>query len=37
MTESHYKCTECGYELHYQTTKHNGCPNCSFLPLHSSD
>jgi len=36
MTDGHYRC-DCGVELDYQTTKHNGCPNCGFVPLHSAD
>lgn len=37
MTDAHYECAECGRELHYQTTKHNGCPDCGTVPLHSAD
>ena len=37
MTDAHYECTGCGRKLHYQTTKHNGCPNCGTVPLHSAD
>ncbi|AGB33777.1 hypothetical protein Natpe_4052 (plasmid) [Natrinema pellirubrum DSM 15624] len=37
MVESHYKCRNCGRELHYQTTKHNGCLNCGLVPHHSAD
>ncbi|AGB38910.1 hypothetical protein Natoc_3171 [Natronococcus occultus SP4] len=37
MTTDRYNCTTCGSELHYKTTKHNGCPNCGAVPLHSAD
>ncbi len=37
MTDPQYKCTNCSRELSYQTTKHNGCPDCGFVPLHSAD
>jgi len=37
MTDAHYNCTGCGMKLHYRTTKHNGCPNCGTVPLHSAD
>jgi hypothetical protein len=36
MKAAHYEC-ECGRELDYQTTKHNGCPDCGRVPLHSAD
>jgi len=36
MNEMCYVC-ECGEELNYQTTKHNGCPSCGRMPLHSAD
>ena len=36
MTDGHYRC-DCGTELHYRTTKHNGCPTCGTVPLHSAD
>ena len=37
MAEQYYRCVECGYELDYQTTKHNGCPECGFIPQHGAD
>lgn len=37
MAEFHYRCENCGVELNYTTTKHNGCPSCGFMPLHSAD
>ncbi len=37
MTADYYNCSECGAPLHYRTTKHNGCPNCDFMPLHGAD
>lgn len=37
MTDSCYNCVTCGSELDYKTTKHNGCPNCGSVPLHSAD
>ncbi len=36
MINANYNC-ECGRELSYETTKHNGCPNCGFVPFHSAD
>jgi len=33
MKQNHYTCANCGPgQLSYQTTKHNGCANCGFLP-----
>ena len=37
MTDPFYDCAQCGRELSYVTTKHNGCPDCGHLPLHSAD
>ncbi len=37
MTAGYYNCIECGSKMNYQTTKHNGCRNCGFLPHHSAD
>lgn len=37
MKQNHYTCANCGQQLSYQTTKHNGCANCGFLPLHGAD
>lgn len=37
MEHDTYTCLNCGRELSYQTTKHNGCANCSFLPRHGAD
>ena len=37
MTDAHYKCVHCSHELHYRTTKHNGCPDCGSVPLHGAD
>ena len=37
MTETRYKCPDCGTELSYQTTKHNGCDECGFVPAHSAE
>ncbi|EMA00956.1 hypothetical protein C437_19207 [Haloarcula vallismortis ATCC 29715] len=37
MSSERYNCPNCGAGLSYQTTKHNGCPNCSFVPPHSAE
>ena len=37
MQQKHYQCAACGKALSYQTTKHTGCPECGFLPVHSAD
>jgi len=37
MTEPSYECSQCGRELSYKTTKHNGCQGCGFVPPHSAD
>lgn len=37
MSQAYYQCAECGTELDYQSTKHNGCPECGYLPAHSAD
>ena len=37
MTAPSYRCLECGREQSYRTTKHNGCPGCGVVPLHSAD
>ena len=36
MTEATYMCT-CGRSMSYRTTKHNGCPDCGFVPFHGAD
>ncbi len=37
MEHNTYTCLNCGRELSYQTTKHNGCASCGFLPRHGAD
>ena len=37
MQQSQYECLNCGAQLSYKTTKHNGCANCGYLPAHSAD
>lgn len=37
MQQNHYTCANCGQQLSYVTTKHNGCANCGYLPAHSAD
>jgi DNA-directed RNA polymerase subunit RPC12/RpoP len=36
MMDSNYAC-DCGREMSYSATKHNGCPNCGNVPRHSAD
>jgi len=37
MSASQYACPRCGSPLGYETTKHNGCPGCGFVPAHGSE
>jgi DNA-directed RNA polymerase subunit RPC12/RpoP len=37
MSTQHYICPDCDQELSYETTKHDGCPECGFVPAHSAD
>ena len=37
MSVRAYDCPDCGEPMSYETTKHNGCDNCGFVPPHGAE